>query len=193
MDDGKELCRLWQSLLRDFRPQFARGGWVRFVQWVTGMVLCDEEHTITQILTSLGMESRWRVLCQWAVSGPGHLVYAYVFEVDGYEEPWYSVCSARDLSPSQTVATVAARYRQEDGFRDHKQRSGMEECRVWTKEPVLRTFQVQMIAQTLLRLMQVCLDDHWGKQTWWSAPEWNPRKKHPSILDLRRLFWRYRE
>ena len=30
----------------------------------------------------------------------------------------------------------------------------MEECRAWTKEPVLRTFQVQMMAQTLLRLMQ---------------------------------------
>jgi hypothetical protein len=419
MDDGKELCRLWQSLLLGFRSQFTRGGWVRFVQWVTGMVLCDEEHTITQILTSLGLESRWRalesfveygswdrlaverqllsllgdqqpvrwgkyrvvavddtkehrtsaevwgtctfhestarspnraetvrahnwvvmgdlmpgkpwtympcasrlyfrksqlpmgevfrtktssavemlreadgqseapilaafdgayametvirpcldppqgqrriefvtrlrrdarlyhplvsqpkdpkggrppkwgrrmaapqnhekwdldwqnghayiygrvrkfrykrVLCQWAVSGPEHLVYAYVFEVDGYEEPWYSVCSALDLSPSQTVATVAARYRQEDGFRDHKQRLGMEECRAWTKEPVLRTFQVQMIAQTLLRLMQLRLDEQWGKQTWWSPPEWNPRKKHPSILDLRRLFWRYRE
>jgi len=134
-----------------------------------------------------------RVLCQWAVSGPEQLVYAYVFEVDGYEKPWYSVCSALDLSPSQTVATVAARYRQEDGFRDHKQRLGMEECRAWTKEPVLRTFQVQMIAQTLLRLMQLCLDDQWGQQTWWSPPEWNPRKKHPSILDLRRLFWRHRE
>ena len=34
---------------------------MRFVQWVTGMALCDEEHTITQILTTLGLESRWRV------------------------------------------------------------------------------------------------------------------------------------
>ena len=101
--------------------------------------------------------------------------------------------SALDLSASQVAAAFAARFRQEDGFRDQKQRLGMEECRAWTKEPVLRTFQVQMIAQTLLRLMQFRLDREWGQQTWWSSPAWNPRKKHPSILDLRRLFWRYRE
>lgn len=29
-------------------------------QWVTGTVLCPEEHTITQILTGLGLESQWR-------------------------------------------------------------------------------------------------------------------------------------
>jgi len=43
-----------------------------------------------------------------------------------------------------------------------------------------------MIAQTLLRLMQLCLDDQWGQQTWWSPPEWNPRKKHPSIVSVPR-------
>ena len=34
----------------------------------------------------------------------------------------------------------------------------MEECRAWTKEPILRTFQVQMVAMTLLRLIQFRLD-----------------------------------
>lgn len=134
-----------------------------------------------------------RVRCQWSVSGAEPLVDAYIFEVEGYRKPWYTVTSALDLSASQVVAAFAARFRQEDGFRDQKQRLGMEECRAWTKEPVLRTFQVQMIAQTLLRLMQFRLDREWGQQTWWSSPAWNPRKKHPSILDLRRLFWRYRE
>jgi len=411
MDNGKELCSWWQSLLEDFQPLFTRGGWVRFAQWTTGMVLCNEEHTITQILTALGLESRWRVLetfaeygswdrlaverqlirtidreqprrwgryrvlavddtkeyrssaevwgvctfhestarspnraetvrahnwvvmgqlvpgkpwtyfrrsqtpvgqrfrtktsllvemlreaaaesqqpilgvfdgayatetvirpclnpregqrriefvtrlrkdarlyhpleeqrknprggrprkwgrrmaapqnhekwdvawasgrafiygrvrrfrykrvlCQWAVAGPEHLVHAYVFEVEGYKKPFYTVSSAMDLSPSQTVAVAAARYRQEDGFRDHKQRLGMEECRAWTKEPVLRTFQVQIIAQSLLRLMQFRLDAQWGQQRWWSAPPWNAKKRHPSILDLRRLFWSHRQ
>ena len=61
------------------------------------------------------------------------------------------------------------------------------------RSPILRTFQVQMIAQTLLRLMQRRLDNQWGEQTWWSPPAWNPLKQHPSILDVRRLFWRYRE
>jgi hypothetical protein len=134
-----------------------------------------------------------RVLCQWAVSGPDHLVQAYVFEVEGYRKPWFVISTALDLSPSQVVTVVAARYRQEDGFRDHKQRLGMEECRAWTKEPILRTFQVQMIALTLLRLTQFYLDNVWGEETWWHRPEWNPRKNHASILDLRRLFWRYRE
>jgi hypothetical protein len=46
----------------------------------------------------------------------------------------------------QVVEAFAVRFRQEDGFRDHTQRLGREECRGWTKEPVLRTFQVQMVA-----------------------------------------------
>jgi len=418
MDDARELWPLWQSLLREFQPEFTRGGWVRFVDWVTGTVLCDEEHTVTQILTSVGLESRWRAVeafveygswdrpaverrlmrvieevrptylggyrvmaiddtkehrtspdvwgtctfhessarspnraetvrahnwvamghltpgkpwtylpcaarlyfrksqlpmgeafktktsravdmlrgadeesvrpilaafdgayametviqpclnppqgarridfvtrlrrdarlyhplvnqkknpkggrprqwgrrmaspqnhtkwsvdwqtgrayvhgrsrsfrykrqrCQWSVSGPKHLIFAYVFEVQGYREPWYVVTNAMQLSPAQVVAVQAARFRQEDGFRDHKQRLGMEECRAWTKEPVLRTFQVQMIAQSLLRLTQFQLDATWGEGAWWHAPEWNRRKRHPSLLDLRRLFRRHR-
>ena len=37
MDDGKVIWSKWQSLLTEFQPLFTRGGWVRFVQWVTGM------------------------------------------------------------------------------------------------------------------------------------------------------------
>jgi len=133
-----------------------------------------------------------RVLCQWSVGGPEHLVHAYVFEVEGYAEPWFVVAGALDLSAGQVVATQAARFRQEDGFRDHKQRLGMEECRAWTKEPVLRTFQSQLVAQSLLRLTQLELDATWGESTWWTVPDWNRHKRHPSILDLRRLFWRHR-
>lgn len=58
MDDVKRLWQWWQLLLNAFRPVFTRPGWVRFAQWVTGTVLCWEEHTITQILVSLGLESR---------------------------------------------------------------------------------------------------------------------------------------
>lgn len=417
MEDARELLSLWQSLLQPFQSVFTRGGWVRFVEWVTGTVLCPEEHTITQILTALGLESRWRViehfaeygswhradverclmrlvertcpmraskyhcvavddtkehrtsadvwgtctfhestarcpnrattvrahnwvvmgelvpgrpctylpeaarlyfrqsqlpagerfqkktvlalellrqraaqsaqailaafdgayamstvirpclnppagqpridivtrlrrdgrlyaplvrnssalgrprkwgkrmpapqehdkwavpwrrgkaylygrvrrfrykqvLCYWSVSGPEHAVHAWVFQVEGYAKPWYLVTSALDLSAAEVLMTFCARFRQEDGLRDHKQRLGMEECRAWTKEPVLRTFQVQMVAMTLLRLSERQLDAHRGKRTWWKPPEWNRRKKHPSILDVRRLFWHYRE
>jgi hypothetical protein len=60
MDDVKGLCSAWQSLLENFREVFTLGGWARFAQWITGMVLCSEEHAITQILTGLGLEDRWR-------------------------------------------------------------------------------------------------------------------------------------
>ena len=132
--------------------------------------------------------------CFWSVSGSEQPVQVFVFQVEGYEQPWYLVSTALELTPAQVVEVFAGRYRQEDGFRDHKQRLGMEECRAWTKQPILRTFCVQMVAQTMLRLLQFELaadGDHKG--TWWSPPEWNPHKKHPSILDLRRLLWQHRQ
>lgn len=59
MDQATQLWTWWLSLLSAFATVFTRPGWVRFVQWVTGMVLCWEEHTITQRLPALGLESRW--------------------------------------------------------------------------------------------------------------------------------------
>lgn len=132
-----------------------------------------------------------RLRCCWSVSGPQQVVWAYVFEVPGYDKLWATITSAGNLSAAQVLAANAGRFRQEDGFRDHKQRLGMEECRAWTKEPILRTFQVQMLALTLLRLMQFRLD-HAGGARWRPAPPWNLNKKHASILDVRRLFWKHR-
>ncbi len=130
--------------------------------------------------------------CRWAVSGPDLPVHVLVVEMASSAEPWFLVTSALERSAAQVVEVWAARFRQEDGFRDHKQRLGMEECRAWTKEPILRTFQVQLAALTLLRLLQGRLDQAWGTGSWWGKPEWNRRKRHASILDLRRLFWRHR-
>lgn len=133
-----------------------------------------------------------RLLCRWSVTGPNEPVHAYVFEVEGYTKPWFVVTTALELTAEQVAEAFPARFRQEDGFRDHKQRLGMEECRAWTKEPVLRTFQVQMVAMALLRLMQFRLDAACGAGSWWLKPEWNKRKQHASVLDLRRLFWKHR-
>jgi hypothetical protein len=132
-----------------------------------------------------------RLRCCWSVSGPRQLTDAYVFEVPGYDKLWSTITSAGDLSAAQVLSANAGRFRQEDGFRDHKQRLGMEECRAWTKEPILRTFQVQMLALTLLRLTQFRLDASCGAR-WRPAPPWNLEKRHASILDLRRLFWKHR-
>jgi hypothetical protein len=62
MDDGKALGAIWQSLLGEFQSTFTCGGWSRFVEWTTGTVLCDEEHTVTQNLTSMGLESHWQAM-----------------------------------------------------------------------------------------------------------------------------------
>jgi hypothetical protein len=130
--------------------------------------------------------------CRWAVSGAEVPVQVFVVEVPGYREPWFLVTTALDLLAAQVVEAFAARFRQEDGFRDHKQRLGMEQCRAWTKEPVLRTFQVQLLALTRLRLLQFRLDQTWGAESWWAKPEWYAQQRHASIRDLCRLFWRHR-
>jgi len=127
--------------------------------------------------------------CRWSVTGPGEPVRVFAVEVEGYDEPWFLVTTSATLTAAEVVAVFAARFRQEDGFRDHKQRLGMEECRAWTKAPVERTFAVQVVAQTLLRLLGRRLDADPAAGGWWSAPDWNRHKTHPSLLDVRRAVW----
>lgn len=127
--------------------------------------------------------------CRWSVAGAAEPVRVFVSEVEGYDEPWFLVTTSATLTAAEVVAVFAARFRQEDGFRDHKQRLGMEECRAWTKAPVERTFVVQMVAQTLLRLLSRRLDADPEVGRWWRAPDWNRRKSHPSVLDVRRAVW----
>jgi hypothetical protein len=130
--------------------------------------------------------------CRWAVSGPSIPVHLIVVAMAGYEAPWFLVTSALALSAGQVVEVFTARCRQEGASRAHQPRLGMEECRAWTTEPILRTFPVQSVAMTLLRLLQTRLDHAWGSESWWCKAAWNHRQRHPSILDLRRLFWQYR-
>lgn len=130
---------------------------------------------------------RWKeVLCQWRVLGHEVLVKAVVAEVEGYRKRFCLVSSAVELTGLQLVVLFGARWRQEDGFRDLKQRLGWEECRAWTKKPVLRTSWAQMVAMSLLRLLQFKLEGL-GETDWWLRPEWNKRKTRPSVLDLERL------
>jgi hypothetical protein len=135
---------------------------------------------------------RWKeVVCLWRVAGPLVKVKAVVAVVEGYRKRFTLVSSARELTGLQLLEVFGARFRQEDGFRDLKQRLGWEECRAWTKQPILRTTQAQLLVLTLLRLLQVRLDEAEGDR-WWFHPPWNKRKARPSVLDLERLLRQHR-
>jgi hypothetical protein len=126
------------------------------------------------------------VVCLWRVLGPEVPVKAVVAEVEGYGKRFTLVTRALALTGLQVVELFCARYRQEDGFRDLKQRLGWEECRAWTKNPILRTTQAVFVTMTLLRLLQLRLDNRLGEK-WWLHPPWNPHKTRPSVLDLERF------
>ena len=85
----------------------------------------------------------------------------------------------------------AGRFRQEDVFRDLKQRLGWEECRAWTQAPIERTSQVQWVTLSLLRLAQFRLEAE-GSTDWWLRPPWNRKKDRPECAgDVERLLRRH--
>jgi hypothetical protein len=135
---------------------------------------------------------RWKELvCLWRVLGHEVPVKVIVARVEGYRKRFALVTSARELTGLQMVELFAARFRQEDGFRDLKQRLGWEECRAWTKNPIERTSQAQWVTLSLLRLAQFRLETA-GEVDWWFRPPWNKDKDRPSVLDLERLMRRHR-
>jgi len=109
-----------------------------------------------------------------------------VAEVEGYRACFHLVSSVLELTGLQVVELLCVRFRQEDGFRDLKQRLGWEACRSWTKKPVLRTSWAQMVVMSVLRLLQLRLE-HSGQEDCWLRPPWNKRKTRPSLLDVERL------
>jgi hypothetical protein len=138
-------------------------------------------------------EVRWKeVICLWRVLGHEDSVKAVVAEVEGYSERFSLVASALELTGLQVVELFCARFRQEDGFRDLKQRLGWEECRAWTKNPIERTTQALFTTLTLLRLLQRRLQEQVGDD-WWLHPPWNNHKTRPSVLDAERLLRQNRD
>jgi len=136
---------------------------------------------------------RWKeVVCLWRVAGSEVPVKAVVAYVGGYKKRFTLVTSAVELTGLQMVELFAARFRQEDGFRDLKQRLGWEECRAWTKAPIERTSQAQWVTMSLMRLAQFRLESA-GEVDWWYRPPWNKDKDRPSVLDIERMFRRYAE
>jgi hypothetical protein len=72
---------------------------------------------------------------RWPVSGPAPPVHVFVVARQGYQATGFPVTSALGLTATQVAAVFAARWRQEDAFRDDQQRLGMAERRAWTKAP----------------------------------------------------------
>ena len=64
-----DLWRHWQDLLRPCAGAFTRDGFRRFTEWLTGLALNVEEHTITQSLVGLGRTQDWRALEAFAEYG----------------------------------------------------------------------------------------------------------------------------
>jgi hypothetical protein len=135
---------------------------------------------------------RWKErICLWHVLGPERPVKVVVAEVEGYKKRFTLVTSAVELTGLQMVELFAARFRQEDGIRDLKQRLGWEECRAWTRNPIERTSQAQWVTMSLLRLLQFRLEAS-GEVDWWYRPPWHKDKDRPSVLDAERLMRRHR-
>jgi hypothetical protein len=151
--------------------------------WQTGMAF----------IYGRNRQVRWKeVLCLWRVLGHDVVVKAVVAMVESYRKRFTLVSSATDLSGLQVVELFAARFRQEDGFRDLKGRLGWEECRAWTKNPIVRTTQALFVTLSLLRLLQFRLAA--AQETdWWLRPPWNRRKVRPSVLDVERLLRQHRD
>jgi len=130
---------------------------------------------------------RWKeVLCLWKPLGPGVVIKAVVAEVEGYKKRFTLMSTAVELTGLQVVELFCARFRQEDGFRDLKQRLGWEECRAWTRQPIEVTTQALFVALTLMRLLQLELEEE-GQREWWLRPPWNQKKDRASVLDVGRL------
>jgi hypothetical protein len=152
------------------------GGWHEGVAWLYGR----------------WRSVRWKeVVCLWRVAGHQVPVKAVVAKVEGYQRRFTLVSSATDLTGLQPLELFCARFREEDGFRDLKQRLGWEACRAWTKAPIVRTTQAQLLVMTPLRLLQFRLEEAEG-DSWWFHPPWNKGKARPSVLDLERLLGQHR-
>jgi len=130
---------------------------------------------------------RWKeVLCLWKPLGSDLPIKAVVAKVEGYRERFALLSTDVNLTGLQIVELFCARFRQEDGFRDLKQRLGWEEGRAWTQQPIEVTTQALFVVLTLLRLLQGKLTAAEGT-AWWFQPPWNVHKTRPSVLDLQRL------
>jgi hypothetical protein len=90
------LWSLWQALLLPFRYSFTAPGWRHFVEWITGLALNDEEHTVTQSLLALQRPDDWKDLETFIETGLWHqplLEHRFAQLLDSAPgRRWYGYC-----------------------------------------------------------------------------------------------------
>src|SRR5437762_233073 len=64
-----DLWAHWQALLEPCADAFTPRGFQLFTEWLTGLVLNVEEHTITQSLVGLDRPQDWKALESFAEYG----------------------------------------------------------------------------------------------------------------------------
>ena len=133
-----------------------------------------------------------KLLCQWHPAGAAARLHAFVFQVESYKKPWYLVTSDLQLKAQQVIGYYCCRFAQEDAHRDLKQHLGLGVGQGRLKSVVLRTFQLRLVAMTLLRVMGAALDLAHG-DVWWSKPPWYPHKRRGSLRDIKRVLTEARE
>src|SRR5512147_65564 len=69
MTHARLFWSIWQGLLAAFAWAFTQPGHRRFVEWVTALALCVEEHTITGSVTALDRPADWKALEHFAETG----------------------------------------------------------------------------------------------------------------------------
>src|SRR3979411_696425 len=74
-----QLWSPWQELLRPCADAFPTGGFRRFTEWLTGLALNIEEHTITQSLIGLDRPQDWKALESFAEYGAWNLPHLQLF------------------------------------------------------------------------------------------------------------------
>src|SRR5687768_4815259 len=72
MSHARLFWSLWQALRSPFAVAFTRPGHRRFVEWVTGLALTVEQHTITASVAALDRPADWKALEHFAESGSWH-------------------------------------------------------------------------------------------------------------------------
>ena len=71
MTEAKLTWSIWQALLKTFAWAFTYRGFHRFAEWITGLALNVEEHTITQSLVALGSPTTGRPWSPSPSTAPG--------------------------------------------------------------------------------------------------------------------------